>query len=179
MKKNQAVAADTVFKPQEQEKAEVYFREQVKRPGLLICLYKPEEWGEAESFIRKISEEFPALEVLVYFARGKPEPKPEAQHLMVIDKKDFTLFGNGKKPLKQWLTGHYFDLLLIFAAKENARCKKLAVSVKARLKAGNAITGGVPWADLTLGKAGETMHYEDFYKALKIYFKQLNIRLSQ
>ena len=154
-----------------------YFTEQVKKPGLLICLSSPGEWHEAQLFFQKVLQEFPELKILVYHARGKPDPKPEAPYLLVADKRDFTLFGKKKKPLKQWLSRHHFDLLLVFAKNGDKRCRKLATDIRAKLKAGNSLPGEEPWADLTLGKPGAVLSYDDFYKELKTYFKQLNIKL--
>jgi hypothetical protein len=159
------------------KQAESYFLEQVKQPGLFFCLGSPEEWREAEPFIQKVRKEFPELKVLVYHTHGKPEPKPAAPYLLVADKRDFSLLGKEKKPLKQWLSKHRFDLLLVFAKNGDKRCRRLVTGINARLKAGNSLPGEEPWTDITLGKPGTALSYEDFYIELKIYFKQLNIKL--
>lgn len=154
-----------------------YFREQVKKPGLFICLDKSAAWPGAELFIHKVLQEFPELKVLVYYSREKPDFKPAAPHLLVIDKRDFNLFGKEKKTLKQWLSKHRFDLLLVFDKTGDKRCKKVATSIKAKLKAGNRLAGETPWTDITLDKPDTPLSYEMFYNELKIYFKQLNIKL--
>ncbi len=153
-----------------------YFYGQVHRLGFLFCI-KSEEWTETEQFIRKVQQDFPPLEVLVYFTQGKTEPKPAAPHLFVADKRDFNLFGKEKTELKQWLARHQFDLLVVFCKNEDKRCRKLGLSIKAKLRAGRTTHSAKPWTDLILGKADGALDNEGFYKALKSYFKQLNIKL--
>ncbi len=177
MKNKQGETADSVLHEREVEKAEIYFQQQVKHPGLLICLEKTDEWNAAESFIRKVQKEFPEMRALVYYTRGTQESKPVAAHLLVADKKDFTLFGKEKKPLKQWLSENRFDLLLVVAKTNDARCRKLAGTIKAKLRVGNTPRGETPWTDISLKTSGKTINYDDFYRDLKIYFKQLNIKL--
>ncbi len=157
--------------------ADAYFKEQVKNPGMIFCLNRQDDWNETEVFIRKVMKDFPGLHVLVYYAGGKMEPKPVATHLLVTDNSDFNLFGKQKPLLKEWLNKHSFDLLLVFARKENKRCNTLVTSVRARLKAGMVVsTKNLP-VDISLGKPGEKMSYDLFYSELKKYLKQLNITL--
>lgn len=156
---------------------ETYFEEQVRNPGLFFCLNRADEWNETEAFIRKVLQEYPKLKVLVYYAGGRMEPKPVAAHLLVIDRKDFNIFGKEKPILKQWLKEQSFDLLLVFAQKENERCKKLLASINARLKAGWSMDNEEPSSDITLGKPGEIISYDTFYRELKKYFMLLNIKL--
>lgn len=177
MKEKQEETSGSVLHESEIEKAGVYFRQQVKHPGLFICLDKAEEWNAAETFIRKVQKEFPEMRALVYYTRGNPVPKPVSAHLLVADKKDFTLFGKEKKPLKQWLSENGFDLLLVVAKTNDARCRKLAGTIKAKLKVGNTPERETSWTDISLETGGKPINYDDFYKDLKIYFKQLNIKL--
>lgn len=157
--------------------AEIYFKEQVKNPGLFFCLNRADEWNETETFIRKVLQDYPLLKVLVYYTDGKMESKPVATHLLVTDKKDFNLFGKEKPVLKRWLDEQSFDLLLVFARKENKRCKNLITSINARLKAGWFVDKEIPSEDITLGNPGEIMSYDTFYGELKKYFMLLNIKL--
>jgi len=177
MKKRQADKADSSLQSNKDTIADAYFKEQVKNPGLLFCLDRMDEWSETEAFIRKMLQDYPQLKALVYYTGGKMESKPEATHLLVTDKKDFNLFGKEKPILKRWLEEQNFDLLLVFAQKENKRCKKLTASLNARLKAGWTIKTETPWVDISLGKPGEKLSYDIFYRELKTYFKQLNIKL--
>ncbi len=157
---------------------EAYFKEQVRQPGLFFCIHNAEQWPLAEKFIRKGLSDFPQLKALIYITQGKMEPKPAAAHFYIADKTDFNLFGKEKPALKRWIAQHPFDLLLVFSKKENKRCRKLGISLKARLKAGMAGKDEKPWTDLNLGIPEGEWDYDGFYKAVKTYFKQLNIKLS-
>lgn len=159
--------------------SESYFKEQVKNPGLFFCLNRADEWGEMEVFMRKVLRDYPQLKVLVYYTGGRMESKPVAAHLLVSDKSDFNFFGKEKPILKQWLEEHSFDLLLVFARKEDKRCNRLIASVRARLKAGWPTDIDESLLDITLENPGKKMSYDMFYSELKKYFKQLNIRLIQ
>ena len=178
MKERQAAKTRSTVQTDENIIAEVYFKEQVKKPGLIFCLQRTDEWNEVEGFMRKVLRDFPNLKVLVYFAGGRMEPKPVASHLLVTDKSDFNLFGKEKPVLKQWLEEQNFDLLLVFVRKEDKRCNRMMASVRARLKAGWPLGKEPPLVDISLGKPGEQMRYDVFYSELKKYFKQLNIRLK-
>ncbi len=150
--------------------SDAYFKEQVKKPGLFFCI-------DVEAFVRVVLHEYPGLKVLVHYTGSKMESKPVAEHLLVTDKRDFDLFGRQKPALKSWLADHHFDLLLVFAGKENKRCEKIMMEIDARLKAGWTQEGEGLLTDISLGKAGERMAYIIFYKQLKSYFKRLNIKL--
>ncbi len=176
MKERQAEKTDSTSQTNKNTKAETYFKEQVKNPGLFFCLNRSDEWNESEAFIRKVLQDYPLLKVLVYYTDGKMESKPVATHLLVTDKKDFNLFGKEKPILKRWLDEQSFDLLIVFAKKENNRCKKLTASINARLKAGRSVDTE-PSEDIILGKPGETISYDAFYSELKKYFMLLNIKL--
>ncbi len=177
MKERQAERAGSTAQTNNQTTVETYFKEQVKNPGLFFCLHREDEWNETEAFIRKVLHEYPNLKVLVYYTGGRMEPKPVAAHLLVIDRKDFNLFGKEKPVLRQWLKEQGFDLLLVFCRKENERCKKLNTAIKARLKAGWSLDSAEPVEDISLGKPGEEISYDTFYSELKKYFKQMNIKL--
>ena len=114
---------------------------------------------------------------LVYYTGGRMETKPVGGHLLVIDRKDFNLFGKEKPVLRQWLEEQSFDLLLVFSRKENERCKKLNIAIKTRLRAGWSMDSEAPLEDISLGKPGEKISYDTFYSELKKYFKQMNIKL--
>jgi len=157
--------------------SDTYFKEQVKKPGLFFCIDNPEEWGNVEAFVRDVLHEYPGLKVLVHYTGRKMESKPVAEHLLVTDKRDFDLFGRQKPALKSWLADHHFDLLLVFAGKENKQCGKIMMGIDAHLKAGWAQESEELLMDISLGKAGERMAYGIFYKQLKSYFKILNIKL--
>jgi hypothetical protein len=178
MKNHQAEKSGVAQQSDPSAQAQNFFKEQVQHPGILFCIDKPEEWNEAENFSRKMSQEYPSLKVLVFYVHGKADSKSVAPHLLVVDKRDFTLLGKEKQPLKQWLKENYFDLLLVFTGKSNKRCRKLSAAVRAKLKAGRVIKGEEPWLDITLGKPQEKLSYDAFYQELKIYFKQLNIHLK-
>lgn len=156
--------------------SDAYFKKQVKKPGLFFCIDSSREWGDVEAFMRDVLHEYPGLKVLVYYT-GKMDSKPVAEHLLVTDKRDFDLFGRQKPALKSWLEDHHFDLLLVFAGKENKRCEKIKMEINARLKAGWTQENKELLVDISLGKAGERMAYGIFYKQLKSYFKILNIKL--
>jgi hypothetical protein len=154
-----------------------YFKEQIKKPGLLFCLPDISRRDDTESFIRQVLKEFPQAEALIYFDQKKAEPKPEGSHFLAIDKRDFSFFGKEKTVLKKWLSVHHFDLLLIFADKETDRCFRLIKGIKAKLKAANGIRIENLPVDITLKNTGKQGDYQAFYKAFKAYFKQLNIKL--
>ncbi len=177
MKDRQAKIASSPSQTNDNQIAEAYFKEQVKTPGLFFCLHRMEEWNEAEAFVRKVLVDFPNLKVLVYYTGGKMEPKPAAAHLLVTDKSDFNLFGKEKQVLKRWVREHEFDLLFVLSRKRNKRCKVLTTTIKARLKAGWTSAREEVVVDVSLGKPGEKMSYDAFYRTLIKYFKQLNIKL--
>lgn len=177
MKDRQVERAGSASQTNKKTIAESYFKEQVKKPGLFFCLHRADEWNEMEAFIRKVLQEYPNLKVLVYYTGGRMEPKPVAAHLLVIDRKDFNLFGKEKPVLRQWLEEQSFDLLLVFSRKENERCKKLNIAIKTRLRAGWSMDSEAPLEDISLGKPGEKISYDTFYSELKKYFKQMNIKL--
>ena len=177
MKEREAGSARVSAQTAEKDTAEVYFKKQVRYPGLFFCLYDTDEWPETEVFMRKVMQEYPNLRVLIYFAGGKMEPKPAAMHMLVADKTDFNLFGKAKPVLRQWLQGQKFDLLLVFDPKGNERFRKIVAAVASRLKAGWRTGPGMPLTDISLSKPGEILRYDAFYNALKQYLKQLNIRL--
>ncbi len=177
MKERRVVKAGSTTSTNKNAIAETYFKEQVKNPGLFFCLNRTDEWNETEAFIRKVLQEYPNLKVLVYYTGGRMEPKPVAEHLLVIDRKDFNLFGKEKPVLRQWLKEQSFDLLLVFSRKENEKCKKLKRSIKTRLKAGWSLDLADPLEDISLGKRGEKISYDAFYSELKKYFRQMNIKL--
>ena len=162
------------------DNTDAYFQAQVRRPGLFFCLDKAEQWKEAENFVRDVVAELPRLKVLVYLSRGKWETRPESPYLLATDKRDFHLFlGKEKQALKQWISGQDFDLLLVFAHQPGKRCKKLALSLPAKLTAGwPPSETEEPWFDITLEKPKGEPRYSRFYKTLKKYFKQLNINLT-
>lgn len=157
--------------------SDTYFKEQVKKPGLFFSIDNSGEWGDIEAFVRDILLEYPRLKVLVYYTGGKMESKPVAEHLLVTDKRDFNLFGHQKPALKSWLANHHFDLLLVFAEKENKRSEKIIMEINACLKAGWPQENKEMLVDISLGKIGERIAYGIFYKQLKSYFKRLNIKL--
>ena len=177
MKERGAGSARVSLQTAEKDTAEVYFKKQVKNPGLFFCLYDTDEWPETEAFMRKVMQEYPNLKVLIYFAGGKMEPKPAAMNMLVADKTDFNLFGKAKPVLRQWLQGQKFDLLLVFDSKGNERFRKIVVAVESQLKAGWRTGKELPLTDISLSKPGEMLRYDAFYNALKQYFKQLNIRM--
>ncbi len=177
MKERQADGAGSIAQANKKTTAEIYFREQVKNPGLFFCLHQADEWNETEAFIRKVLQEYPNLKVLVYYTGGRMEPKPVAAHLLVIDRKDFNLFGKEKPVLRQWLEEQNFDLLLVFSRKENERCKKLNLAIKTRLRVGWSPDSVEQLEDISIGKSGEKISYDTFYSELKKYFKQMNIKL--
>jgi len=157
--------------------SDTYFKEQVKKPGLFFSIDNSGEWGDIEAFVRDVLHEYPGLKVLVHYTGGKMESRPVAEHLLVTDKRDFNLFGHQKPALKSWLEDHHFDLLLVFAERENKRSKKIITEINARLKAGWPQESEEPLMDISLGKTGERIAYGVFYKQLKSYFKILNIKL--
>ena len=159
------------------ENAEAYFKAQVRHPGLFFCIDKPEQWEKTARFIQKVLKEFPRLKVLAYFSYKKPVLPPEAEHLTVIDKNDFNWLRKEKPTLKSWLRKNQFDLLLVFVRQHSQRCKKLTFSIHARLKAGPARSETEQWCDITLENKQKDWSYDQFYNDLKIYFKQLNIKL--
>jgi hypothetical protein len=177
MKEKEAEQFVSAAKDNDIADSDAYFKEQVKKPGLFFCIDNSGEWGDVEAFVRDILHEYPNLKVLVYYTGGKMESKPVAEHLLVTDKRDFTLFGRQKPALKSWLADHHFDLLLVFAEKENKRGEKIIMEINARLKAGWPQENEEPLVDISLGKVGERMAYNIFYKQLKNYFKRLNIKL--
>ncbi len=155
----------------------IYFKKQVKKPGLFFCIDNSDEWRDVEVFVRRVLQDFPVLKVLVFFTGGKMDSKPVAAHLLVTDKKDFNLLGKEKPVLKSWLQEHHFDLLMVMARKDNKRCNKLTAAIKANLKAGLSTNAEVPQVDFSLGKSGGKIDYDAFYSELKKYFKQMNIKL--
>ncbi len=177
MKEKEAEQFVSAAKDNDIADSDAYFKEQVKKPGLFFCINNPEEWGDVEAFVRVVLHEYPDMKVLVHYTGGKMGSKPVAEHLLVTDKRDFDLFGRQKAALKLWLADHHFDLLLVFAGKENKRCEKIMMEIDARLKAGWTQESEEPLMDISLGKAGEKMAYIIFYKQLKSYFKRLNIKL--
>jgi hypothetical protein len=177
MKERQVERATSTAQTSKKTTAETYFKEQVKNPGLFFCLQRADEWNKTEAFIRKVLQEYPNLRALVFYTGGRMETKPVAAHLLVIDRKDFNLFGKEKPVLRQWIEEQSFDLLLVFSRKENERCKKLSLAIKARLKAGWSLDSAEPIEDISLGKPSEKISYDVFYSELKKYFKQMNIKL--
>ena len=159
------------------EAVRAYFKAQVERPGIFFCIGHTGQWEEAETFIRAALSEFPRLKALVFFSRGKWKSKPEAAYLLAIDKGDFNLLGKEKPALRQWISQQDFDLLLVFPDEPAKRCKKLALSLPAKLTAGWRNENEEPWFNINLEKPKGEARYFDFYKTLKLYFKQLNINI--
>lgn len=177
MKEKEAEQFVSAAKDNDIADSDAYFKEQVKKPGLFFCIDSSGEWGDMEAFVRDVLHEYPGLKVLVYYTGGKMESKPVAEHLLVTDKRDFSLFGHQKPALKSWLADHHFDLLLVFAGKKDKRGEKIMMEINARLKVGWPQKSEGLLVDISLGKAGERMNYGIFYKQLKSYFKRLNIKL--
>jgi hypothetical protein len=161
------------------EEANAYFREQVKRPGLLFCLEHPDERASAADFIRKVKKDFPGAEILIFFSKGKAEPDGRVSDILLFDKRRFNWAGRLKKEVKKQLKTKNFDLFIIFAKKEDKRCRKLTAIVNAALTAGYDLQTENPWPDISLGNPAGEWHYDDFFTELKLYFKQLNIKLSR
>ena len=148
-----------------------------------LCLFfEAKDQGDYQkilSFLSNVKSEVREVEAFAFCHEKVDETVPGSDLLQVFGKKDFNLFKRKKAYLKDWLETHEFDVLVCFSDDIRDKNERIIKDVKAKMKVGPNFSGPGQHFDISIGKPGERMDFEEFYKQVKHYISQLNIDINR
>ncbi len=159
--------------------AHVESYQQISRLCLFFEAKGQDDYQEILSFLSDVKSEVREVEAFAFCHEKVDETVPGSDLLRLFGKKDFNLFKHKKAPLKNWLAAHEFDVLICFAGDDRDKNEKIIKDVKAQMKVGPNFSGPGKHFDVSIGKPGEKMDFEEFYKQVKHYISQLNIDINR
>lgn len=153
--------------------------QQISRLCLFFEAKGQDDYQEILSFLSHIKSEVREVKSFAFCREKVDETVPGSNLLRVFGKKDFNLFKQKKASLKDWLAAHEFDVLICFADDSRDKNERIIKDVKAKMKVGPNFSGPGKHFNISIGKPGEKMDFEEFYKQVKHYISQLNIDINR
>ena len=148
-----------------------------------LCLFfeakGQDDYQKILSFLSVIKSDVREVESFAFCREKVDETVPGSNLLHVFGKKDFNLFKHKKASLKNWLAAHEFDVLISFAGDNRDKNERIIKDVKAKMKVGPNFSGPGKHFDVSIGKPGEKMDFEEFYKQVRHYISELNIDFNR
>jgi len=148
-----------------------------------VCLFfetkSQEDYQKILSFVPVVKSDFYEVEVLVFYDGKIPEELPENDLLYLFGKKDFNLLKHKKASLRNWLAAHKFDVLISFVGDNRDKNERIIKDVRAKMKVGPHFSEPGKHFDISIGKPGVKMNFEEFYMQVKHYISQLNIDFNR
>lgn len=157
-------------------------REEAFKKISRLCLFFEangrDDYQKILSFLPTVKSEDRKVKA-VAFCRGKwAESLPGDGEVQLFGKKDFNLFNQKKASLKEWLAIHEFDLLICFAEDYRDKKELIIKDINTKVTVGHNFSGPGKYFDISIGKPGEKMNFDEFYNQVKHYISQLNINLD-
>ena len=163
---------------QNHEDAQFEPYQQVSRLCLFFEAKNIDNYQKILSFVSVVKGEIKKVDTLVFYRGKLPESVSDTESLHLVGKKDFNLFKQKSASLREWLKTHDFDMLISFAHENQKKNEGIIKDVKARIKVGPNFSEPGQYFDISIGKPGEEEEFGEFYKQVKHYFSQLNIKLN-
>lgn len=161
------------------KEAKVEPYQQISRLCLFFEAKDKGDYQKILSFVPAVKSHAQKVEALVFFHDKMPEKLSGNDLLRLFGKKDFNLFKHKKASLKNWLAANEFDVLICFAEDNRDKNERIIKDVKAKMKVGPNFSGPGKHFDVSVGKPGEKMNFEAFYKQVRHYLTQLNIDINR
>lgn len=153
--------------------------QQISRLCLFFEAKGQDDYQEILSFLSHIKSEVREVKSFAFCREKVDETVPGSDLLRVFGKKDFNLFKHKKASLRNWLVTHEFDVLISFAEEKRDKNERIIKDVRAKMKVGPNFSGPGKHFDISIGKQGVKMNFEEFYKQVKHYISQLNIDFNR
>lgn len=157
------------------EEAQVEPFQQNSRLCLFFEAKDKDDYQKILSFVSTVKSKVHRVEAVTFYHGKMPETLLKHNELYFFGKKDFNLFKQKKKSLKEWLATHEYDVLICFAGDNREKNEKIIKDVKSKLKVGPNFAGPGKHFQISIGKPGERMDFNEFYKQVKHYISQFNI----
>ncbi len=163
---------------QKNEEAQFEPYQQVSRLCLFFEAENMDDYPKILSFVSAVKGEVQKVDTLVFYCDKLPDTVSGTESLRLVGKKDFNLFKQKSASLREWLKEHDFDMLISFANENQDKSERIIKDVKAKIKVGPNFSESGQYFDISIGKPGEKVEFGEFYKQVKHYFSQLNIKLN-
>lgn len=152
--------------------------QQVSRLCLFFEAENIDDYQKILSFVSVVKGEIRKVDTLAFYRGKLPESLSDTESIRFVGKKDFNLFKQKSASLREWLKAHDFDMLISFAQENMGNSERIIKDVKAKIKVGPNFSKSEQYFDISIGKQGGKVEFEEFYKQVKHYFSQLNIELN-
>ncbi len=146
--------------------------------ALLFCISNENALLDIQVLVDKARQDNEYINVFVYFQQNISDELKISQAMMLINKKDFNIFGRLKKKKVSQLSKNQYDLLISFGLQIDKKCAKTIKSFRAKIKAGMVGENSDDFFDISIGNKAKPIDFETYYSQLMFYLCQLKIDLN-